>query len=125
MLSHLWVALARMRALPLDRVIGTICHVTVATRGFPSVRLALGILLGVNALMAVWTYYQYQRMLDYCAGFGGTGLECLGESRAAQLWRAVFFEVSVWFILEIAVFVVLGAALLDKRPPRVSSNAPR
>jgi hypothetical protein len=66
--------------------------------------------VGVNALMALWTYHQYRSMLDYCSGFGRSGLECL----PGGLWEAVFFEVSVWFVLEVAALVVLGAAVVNR-----------
>jgi hypothetical protein len=83
----------------------------------PSVRVALAIFVCVNAVMALWTYYQYQRMLDYCTNLDGAGLECLGGTRAGQIWAAVSFEVSIWIALEVAALVVLGAALVNRRRP--------
>lgn len=81
----------------------------------PSVRVALAIFVCANAVMAIWTYYQYQRMVEYCAIFDTDGLECLGGSRAEQIWEAVFFEVSIWVVLELAALVVLGAAIVNRR----------
>jgi hypothetical protein len=88
----------------------------------PSVRVAAAIVVGVNALMAVWTARQYQRMLDYCAGFGRDGLECLGAhgNHHWQLWKAIGPELIVWVFLEVAVLTVLVAAFLNRpRPPSV------
>jgi hypothetical protein len=87
----------------------------VAPHGFPSVRLALAIVLAMNVVMAFWTYHQYNRMLDYCAGFGRSGLECLTGNRVQQLGQAIFFEVGVWVILELAGLVLLGAAIMNRR----------
>jgi hypothetical protein len=87
----------------------------VAPHGFPSVRVALAILVAVNAVMAFWTHHQYQRMLNYCAGFSRPGLECLTGNRAQQLGQAIFFEVGVWLVLELGGLVLLGAAIMNRR----------
>ncbi len=89
----------------------------------PSIRVAVAIVVGVNALMAGLTYRQYQHMLDYCSGFGREGLECLGAngSNPWQLWKAIGPELAVWGFLEVAVVVVLVAALANRRrPPRLA-----
>jgi hypothetical protein len=90
----------------------------------PSVRVAAAIVVGVNGLMAVWTYHQYQRMLEYCAGFGRDGLECLGAngSHPWQLWKAIGPELALWGFLEVTVLTVLVAALVNRpRPPSLAS----
>ena len=90
----------------------------------PSGRVAAAIVVGVNALMAVWTYRQYQRMLDSCAGFGRDGLECLGAngSHSWQLWKAIGPELVVWGLLEVSVLTVFVAALVHRpRPPNFAS----
>jgi hypothetical protein len=71
--------------------------------------------VAVNAVMAFWTYHQYQRMVDYCAGFGRPGLECLTGTRVQQLGQAIFFEVGIWFVLALGGLVLLGAAIMNRR----------
>lgn len=75
--------------------------------------------------MALWTYYQYQRMLDYCSGFDRTGLDCFTGGRLSQLWQAVFFEVSIWVVLGVATLIVLGAAIRNsQRTTAISPISP-
>ncbi len=90
----------------------------------PCLRVALAIFVWVNAVMALWTYHQHQRMLDYCATFDRDGLECLGRSRAEQLWHALSFEVMIWGFLELAALVTVGAAIAGRRRSRADLANP-
>lgn len=79
-------------------------------------QIALGLVLIANAAMALRTYSGYEDMLDYCEGFGRSGLDCLGATRGERVWLALNVELAVWLLVEIAVLVVLGAAVIKRRP---------
>jgi hypothetical protein len=82
----------------------------------PSVRLALAIFVVGNAVLAVLAYRGYQSLLDYCedspeVAMGGDSLSCLEP----QHWFTVQFALLVLLLFEIAVAVVVGAAVVRSR----------
>jgi hypothetical protein len=84
-----------------------------------SIRLAFAIFAVGNAILAFLVYWEYRSLLDYCEGSpevqaGGDGLSCLEPHH----WFAVDAELLVLFLLECALVVVVGAAVVSRRKSR-------
>jgi hypothetical protein len=82
----------------------------------PSVRLALAIFVGGTVMLALLAYLEYGRLVDYCEGSpevaaGGDSLSCLEP----QHWNAEAFIFGVLGLLELALLVVVGAAVVHAR----------
>jgi hypothetical protein len=82
----------------------------------PSVRLALAILAGGTAFLSHFAYRLYQSMVNYCEGSpevaaGGDKLSCLEP----QHWFANSAIFGVLVLLEVALVVVVGAAVVHSR----------
>jgi hypothetical protein len=82
----------------------------------PSVRLALAIFVAGTTILAFLAYRWYQSHVDYCEGSpevvaGGDALSCLEP----QHWFALQAVFAVLLLLEVALVVVVGAALVHRR----------
>lgn len=88
-----------------------------ATEGrIRSTRLALALFVGGNATLAFLAYLEYRYLIDYCRDSpevraGGGSLSCLEP----QHWFAINFELLVLLLLETALAVVVGAAIVRSR----------
>ena len=79
----------------------------------PSIRLASAILVVGNTVLAFFAEREYQSLIDYCAGsyeVAATGdrFSCLEP----QHWFAVSALFLFGLVLEIALVVVMGAAVV-------------
>jgi hypothetical protein len=88
-------------------------------RLMPSIRLASAILVVGNAILAFFAYREYQSLLDYCEGSpevvaGGDRFSCLEP----QHWFTVGFGLLVALLLEVALLVVVGVAVVHWRSTR-------
>jgi hypothetical protein len=82
----------------------------------PSVRLALAIFGAGTTILAFLAYRWYQFHVDYCedspeVSAGGDALSCLEP----QHWFALQAVLAVLLLLEIALAVVVGAAVVHRR----------
>lgn len=82
----------------------------------PSVRLASSLLIAGTAVLSFLALKEYRRLVDYCEGSpeviaGGDRLSCLEP----QHWFAETAIASALILLEISLFVVLGAAIHHRR----------
>jgi hypothetical protein len=86
----------------------------------PSVRVALALLVGVNAALALLAYWYYRSLLDYCEAenraLGRSGLDCLEPPH----WFAINGMLLGALILELALLVVVGAAIVHRRRPEAN-----
>jgi hypothetical protein len=84
----------------------------------PSIRLASALWIGGTAILLSLAVLEYRRLVDYCedspeVAAGGDALSCLEP----QHWLSEAMIAGVLLLLEIALLVVLGAALRRKRRP--------
>jgi hypothetical protein len=85
----------------------------------PSVRLAVAIFVVGSAIVAFLAYRGYRSQVDYCEGSpevvaGGDSLSCLEP----QHWFAALVVLSVLVLVELALAVVVGAAVVHWRSKR-------
>ena len=95
------------------------CGCASRLRFMPSIRLAVAVFVAGTAILTVFGYRQYRSLLDYCEGSpevtaGGDSLSCLEPPH----WFAIQFVVLVALLLEIALVVVVGAAVVHRRSRR-------
>jgi hypothetical protein len=94
-------------------------------RRMPSIRLSLAIFFVGSAILAFLAYRGYRYHVDYCEGSpevaaGGDSLSCLEP----QHWSAALVMLSVVVLLEIALVVVVGAAVVYRRSRQVPPSVP-
>jgi hypothetical protein len=82
----------------------------------PSVRLAFAIFVAGTTVLAFLAYRWYRSHVDYCedspeVAAGGDALACLEP----QHWFALQAVLAVLLLLEIALAIVVGAALVHRR----------
>lgn len=90
----------------------------------PSVRVAVALVVVVNAVLAFLAYWYYESLLEYCEDFpdrklGSSGLDCLEPAH----WFAVNVMLLGCVIVEIALAVVLGAAVVHRRKRQPPTSA--
>ena len=81
----------------------------------PSVRVAVALFVVVTTCLAIFWWRYYLSLLDYCEAenryLGRSGLDCLEPPH----WFAINGLLFASAIAEIALAVVVGAALLQRR----------
>jgi hypothetical protein len=82
----------------------------------PSIRLAVAIFVVGNAILAFFAYRGYASLRDYCEGSpevtaGGDRFSCLEPPH----WFAINMALLALLLLEIALVVVVGAAVVHSR----------
>jgi hypothetical protein len=85
----------------------------------PSIRVAAAILAAGTGLLSFLAIREYRSLVDYCEGSpevaaGGDNLSCLEP----QHWFAEAAIFGVLLLLEVALLVVLGAAVVHRRKQR-------
>ena len=82
----------------------------------PSVRLASALVIAGTAVLSFLALWEYRSLVDYCEGSrevaaGGDNLSCLEPYH----WFSVAAIAGVLLLLEVAVWIVFGAAIVRRR----------